>query len=160
MAYIIKDKAKENIEKTTESLKQLEKDIKETKAIEDELARIWEDIRLDAFTNCPMDTGSLASTIRIIKTSLGSMMSGISPMKSITLFDRTIVAGDYMTINPKTNKPVDYASFVHDGYSKGGYINNGTPFLTNALAAHNDELEAAITRALNKLGKKYNDGSG
>ena len=109
MAYIIKDKAKENIEKTTESLKQLEKDIKETKAIEDELARIWEDIRLDAFTNCPMDTGSLASTIRIIKTSLGSMMSGISPMKSITLFDRTIVAGDYMTINPKTNKPVDYA---------------------------------------------------
>jgi hypothetical protein len=159
MAYIYEDKSTDiQKDEMKKSLEKMEKSIQNGKEIEEELAAVWEKIRLDAFSNCPMDTGSLASTIRVIKTSLGNMVGGNSSIKSITLFDRTIVAGDYMTINPKTNKPVDYASFVHDGYTKGGYVNNGTPFLTNALAKYNAELDAAIERALVKLGKDFEEG--
>jgi hypothetical protein len=157
MAYIYKEDKGSNKD-TIEALENLEKDIGKSKAIEDELTKVWEKIRMDAFTDCPMDTGSLASTIRVIKTPLGSMMSGNSPIKSITIFDRTIVAGDNMTINPKTNKGVDYASLVHDGYSKGGYINNGKPFLTNALAKNDAELMEAVNKALDKLERRYSEG--
>jgi hypothetical protein len=150
------NKGMEGTEKATEQLK---KDIEEGKAISYELAKIWEKIRADAFFECPKDTGSLAQTIRVVKTSINSMESGISPIKSITIFNRAIVAGDLMKINPKTKGPVDYAGFVHDGYIKSGNVHNGRPFLTNALARNDEELNKAVDRALIKLGKKFEGGA-
>jgi hypothetical protein len=63
--------------------------------------------------------------------------------------------------NPRTHKPVDYASWVHDGYiGKDGKVYSGTPFLTNALAENSEELNKAIDRALRKLGQKYERSGG
>jgi len=141
---------------TERALTKLKNDIQEGKEIESELSRIWEKIKMDAIIECPKDTGSLSQTIKVVKTSIESMISGVSPIKSITLFDRTIVAGDFFKTNPKTKGPVDYAGFVHDGYvMRNGLIYNGRPFLTNALAKNDEELNAAINRALVKLGKKF-----
>ena len=141
---------------TEKSLEQLKRDIQEGKEIEQELARVWEKIRMDAYIDCPKDTGALSETIRVVKTPLTSLTGNISPVKSITVFDRTIIAGDLMRLNRKTKGPVDYAGFVHDGYvMRNGLIYNGRPFLTNALAKNDEELNAAINRALVKLGKKF-----
>jgi hypothetical protein len=148
-----------NLEPTEKALENMRKDVQDSKEIEQELAAVWEKIRNDAFIDCPKRTYSLASTIRVIKTPISSTLSGISPIKSITIFDRTIVAGDEMVINPETKGPVDYAGYVHDGYVKDGIMYGGHPFLTNALADNDEKLNNAIERALRKLGKKYEGGA-
>lgn len=156
MAYIVKDDLGSN-KKTQTALIQMEKDIQEGKDIDNELNRAWSKVLMDAVIGCPKDTGSLVSTIRIVKTPLGAMTGNVSPVKSLTIFDRTIVAGDLMMINPKTHGPVDYASYVHDGYMKNGLIYSGRPFLTNALAKNDVELMKAVDRALRKIGLKNSD---
>ena len=159
MAYLYKEDEGSNKD-TQDALKRLEKDIKEGREIEAELARVWDKIKSDAYINCPKDTWSLAETIKVVKTPMGSLTSGVSAVKSITIFDRTITAGDLLKINPKTKRPVDYASLVHDGYiMKNGRAYNGVPFLTNALASNDEELNKAVNRALAKLGKKFEGGS-
>jgi hypothetical protein len=128
--------------------------------IEMELQRAWNKVKVDAVTICPKDTGSLASTIKIVATEQVDSLFG-SPNKSITLFDRAIIAGDETKINPKTKGPVNYALPVHDGYMRrDGAIYLGTPFLSYALANNEDALEAAIDRALMKLGKKFETDGG
>ena len=159
MAYIYKEDKGSNKD-TQDSLRQMEKDVQEAREIEAELSRVWDKIKTDAFLDCPKDTWSLANTIRIVKSPMLSMTGDVSPIKSITIFDRSIVAGDLMRINPKTKGPVDYASLVHDGYvMQNGRVFNGRPFLTNALSKNDAELEKAIDRALTKLGKKFEGGS-
>ena len=158
MAYIYKEDKGSNKD-TQDSLRKMGKDIQEAREIEAELSRVWDKIKGDAFLDCPKDTWSLANTIRVVKTPMLSMTGDIAPIKAITIFDRSIVAGDLLKVNPKTKGPVDYASYVHDGYMKGNTIITGRPFLTNALAKNDAELEKAIDRALAKLGKKFEGGS-
>src|SRR3972149_2368240 len=123
-----------------------------------ELNRVWDKILQDAIDICPKDTGSLARTIRIVKIPLGISLGGLSEMKEITIFDRSIIAGDEMVINPKTKSGVNYASYVHDGFIRqNGVVETGRPFLTEALALNEEELNRAIERALNKLGKKFEE---
>jgi len=158
MAYIYKEDKNSNKD-TQDALKKFEKDIQEGKEIELELGRVWEKIKSDAYMNCPKDTWSLAETIKVVKTPINTMTSGVSAVKSITIFDRTITAGDLLKINPKTKRPVDYAVLIHDGYIRNGKVYNGRPFLTNALASNEEELDKAVNRALAKLGKKFEGGN-
>jgi hypothetical protein len=142
------------------ALQKLENSIKDGKEIEEELDNVFYKVEVDAFLDCPKDTSMLASTIKIVKTPIGTMDGTVSSIKSITIYDRTIVAGDLTARNPKTKGPVNYAGWVHDGYiSKDGTVHSGRPFLTNALAKHDAELTSAINRALDKLGKKFSGES-
>jgi len=144
---------------TLEALKKLKKDIADGDKIQKELARIWKKILRDAINMCPKDTGALARTIRITKVPTGSIMGGWSRIKEITLFDRSIIAGDVTQTNPKTKTPVDYATWVHDGHvRRDGLFHAGVPFLTHAIAMNEQELEKAIDRALKKIAQKYNKG--
>lgn len=144
---------------TREALQKTRDNFKKGKDIEFELTKVWNKVKEDAYDGCPKDTVSLASTIRVVKIPLGQLSSAWSRIKEITMFDRSIVAGDITKINPKTKRPVDYAVFIHDGFTrKNGRFYNGVPFLSNALALNSEEINRAIERALRKLGKRFEKG--
>jgi len=139
-----------------DALKRTTREFKEGKDIKQELDRIWRKIRDDAEVICPKDTGTLANTIRITSLPTGFMTGTWSRIKEISIYDRTIVAGDITKINPKSKRPCDYAAWVHDGHRmKDGKIYAGVPFLTQAIAQNERELDEAIDRALRKIGKKF-----
>ena len=143
--------------------KKLKKEIKKFKGgVKDgvaiELEKVMRKIRDDAVAICPKETGSLASTIRIASIPTGMMTGAWSRIKEIMLFDKSIIAGDITKINPKSGRPVDYASWVHNGHvMRDGRFWSGVPFLTEAIAMNEKELNDAINRALKKLGKNYSD---
>jgi len=142
-----------------DALKMLQEGIGEGKEIRKELGDVWKKIRDDAKALCRImayDTGTLWSTIRISSIPTGTMLGGFSKIKAITIFEGTIIAGDITKINPKSNKPCDYAMWVHDGHrDKSGKMVPPKPFLTESIAKNEDELNKAIDRALKKLGKRY-----
>lgn len=142
-----------------DALKRLQRGIEEGKEIRDELDTVWKKIRDDAKSFCramAYDTGTLWGTIRISSVPSGMMLGGFSKIKSIMIFDKAIIAGDITKINPKSKKPCDYAMWVHDGHrDKLGKMVPPKPFLTEALAKNETELNKAIDRALKKLGKNY-----
>jgi len=136
-----------------DSLGKLRRDFEEGNKIRNNLDEVIDKIVEMAIDECPKDTGTLASTIKAIDGSLGGIFGG--GIKSLTVFNKTIMAGDVTKINPKTGKPCDYASLVHDGHTtKSGGFWGGIPFLTNAMMAYEDEIEAAIDRALKEMGRK------
>lgn len=142
--------------KTINALEKTRKDIAAGRDITKELDRIWRAIKDDAYNLCPKDTGALANSIRIVKIPTGAMISGWSRIKEVSIYDRSIVAGDITKTNPKTKKPVDYATWVHDGHRMpDGKLFTGVPFLTEAIALHDEDLNKAIQRALKKIGRKY-----
>ena len=116
--------------------------------IKDELEQIWQDILDDAKRLCPVDTGTLRSTIRI--ADMTGIMSGFSPhIKGVQVFHKAIVAGDYTVINPKTGRPCIYAVWVHDGHRlRDGRFWAGVPFLTEAFMRNEKRLMKAIDKAL------------
>jgi hypothetical protein len=156
MAYIYEDpRAEKDKKELKKYLEQMRKDISTGKYLEDELDRIWNKIKMDAVAMCPKDTGSLASTIRVVDSEVADASLG-TPDKSIEIFGKAIIAGDLMRTNPKTHSPIDYAQLVHDGYIRSnGVLYVGIPFLTYALALNDSALQAAIDRALQKLGKEF-----
>ena len=161
MAYVeIEDKGN-SAQKCRDALGRFTKNISgASPEIEQELQRVWQKIKGEAVSMCPKDTGSLASTIRIVDSKSIDEIGG-APNKSITMFDRAIIAGDEMKTNPKTKGPVNYALFVHDGYMRhDGAMYMGTPYLSIPLAINEEELVAAIDRALVKLGKTYETDGG
>jgi hypothetical protein len=125
--------------------------------IEMQLQRAWNKVKMDAVLMCPKDTGTLAGTIRVVRS---EEVDGISSVnKSITMFDRAILAGDLMKINPKSHEPCNYAQIVHDGYMrKDGAIYIGVPFLTYALALNEGTIQDALDKALINLGTKFSEG--
>jgi len=141
--------------KTMEALEKTRKNLPDE--VRKELDRIWRKIADDARLLCPKDTGTLAKTIRVVKAPKG-LMSRLAASKEITIINRSIIAGDLMKINPKSGRPCDYARLVHDGHRlRDGSFWNGVPFLTEALAKNEAELNRAIERALKKLGKKFEE---
>jgi hypothetical protein len=160
MCYVYVDpKIDGDIKAVKKALEQMQRNIKNGKYLTPELNRVWNKIKQDAVSMCPKDTGSLAGSIRVVNS---EAVDGLNPTnKSITVFDRAIVAGDSMKINPKTNGAVDYAQFVHDGYMRqDGKLYIGVPFLTYALALNEVALENAVDRALQKLGNEFSGSSG
>ena len=123
-----------------------------------ELDRVMNKIKLDAVAMCPKETGTLASTIRLTELPLGMMTGSWSRIKEVMIYNKSIVAGDITKTNPKTKRPCDYASWVHDGHKmRDGRMWNGVPFLTLAIAKNRLELDRAIDRALKKMGSEYSD---
>jgi len=121
-----------------------------------ELDRVWHEIWADAVRECPVDTGALVSTIRIVEGVMGNIGGELSRFISETFFDRTIIAGDPARINPKSGRPIDYANLVHDGHlMRDGTFWCGHPFLTIAFAMHMKELEDAVDKAMRSLGYKF-----
>jgi len=78
----------------------------------DSLTEIWDKILEEAIMECPIDTGTLVSTIRIVDNA-GPPFGG---QKAITIYDTSIVAGDPFVINPKTGRPCDYACFTENNF--------------------------------------------
>lgn len=142
--------------KAKEALQRLRRDFESGTIISKELNQVMMKIRNDAKALCPRETGTLAGTIRISRIPMGTMTGAWSHVKAVTIFNMSIVAGDLTAINPKYNRPCDYAAWVHDGHKmRDGSFWAGVPFLTEAIAMNEGELDKAIKRALKKLGKKF-----
>jgi len=90
-------------------------------------------IRDDAKEMCPVDTGSLQKSIRI----------GAYAMPAGHTHSVRVTAGGYVT-NPKTNRKVDYASYVEFGTSR----QRAQPFLRPAIVKHRKDLARAIKEAI------------
>ncbi|OGD52570.1 hypothetical protein A3K80_00535 [Candidatus Bathyarchaeota archaeon RBG_13_38_9] len=137
---------------TIDRLNELRKKIPEE--YEKALDVVWDKIFLTAIMLCPVDTGTLMSTIRIERG--GGVMSGFSGIKAITIFDSTIVAGDERIINPKSGQPCIYSTWVHDGhFDRGGKWVPAQPFLTDAVNAHEEELERALDNVNKALEENF-----
>ena len=115
-------------------------------ALSAELAKIMLQVQQLAIEMCPKDTGSLASSISLEG---GSLEKSAGP----DFYEQSIFAGSEGVVNPKTGVPTStYALMVHDGHSMpdGGFY-EGVPFLSDALAAFEGELESAVQKALVQL---------
>mgnify|MGYP001054056052 CR=1 FL=1 len=129
-------------EKTIEEIDGIKKEL--PPEVAKQLNKVWEKILRDARTLCPVDTGTLKSTIRTMRTPKGLMSSGVGGSKDFIIFDRALVAGD-STVTKPTGEPCIYARWVHDGHvMRNGQFWAGVPFLANALDMNETELEAAI----------------
>ena len=91
------------------------------------------DIRDDAKSLAPVDTGSLRKSIRI---GASARTAGHTHMVRVT-------AGGYIT-NPKTERKVDYAIHQEFGTSKM----HPQPFLGPAVRKHKESLAKAIKEAI------------
>jgi hypothetical protein len=111
---------------------------------------VWQKIKDAACDLCPVDTGSLRSSI-----ALGSEGGSgtIQASEANEFYSDTISAGDPSIVNPKSGKGTDeYAIYIHDGHMmRDGTFYEGEPFLEDALMLYEDELIEAVNRALNDL---------
>jgi hypothetical protein len=139
---------------TIKKLQELDENMNEE--LRRRLEEVWDKILMDAISECPMESGALASTIRIVEGAFGGMMGGIVGRM---VFEKSITAGDETVMNPKGTPTSHYASSVHDGYThwKSGRWIAGYPFLDIAIDKNFDELERAIEEAMKTLGKKFGE---
>ena len=122
-------------------------------AIAHELDIVWQKIRDLAIDLCPKETGALASSIEL-ESEGGSGTISATSTSGGDFYSNSIFAGNDDVVNPISGKPTsEYAILVHDGHMmKDGMFWEGVPFLTEAVAAYEDELDAAVDRALDELG--------
>lgn len=102
---------------------------------------------------CPVDTGTLAKTIRIVtKAPTGVYFEVIrDPLQNKIDVTALITAGGWL-VNPKTGRICDYAEAVHDGHvTRGGGYYFGVPFMTMAI----DQCTPELDRLTAKLGKAW-----
>jgi len=113
--------------------------------ITNELDAIMEQIKADAILLCPVDTGSLRSSISLTG---GAISVGND------FYEASIYAGDPSIINPKSGKGTDeYAELVESGHAlRDGTFWEGSGFLSQAMMMHEAELESAVDRAMKELG--------
>lgn len=108
----------------------------------------WENVKMTAIALCPVDTGTLAATIRIVvETTSGESYEVVAGPEGHPEIVQMIVAGGLL-VNPKTGRICDYAQVVHDGYAEEGRLPN--PFLTEAIALNMGELESILSNLLNE----------
>jgi hypothetical protein len=120
-------------------------------AVRQELEEIWTKIEQAAIDLCPVDTGALASTIKSVEGGGGAISA--TSMTTNDIFNRTLIAGDETVINRKTGKSTaEYAGWVHDGHAmRDGTMWEGVPFLVEGLMMYEEELQAAIDKAVKEL---------
>jgi hypothetical protein len=118
-----------------------------------ELDMIWEEIRDLAIEICPKETGALASSIEI-ENEGGSGAIGVSGIAGGEFYSSSIYAGNESVVNPITGQTTaEYALFVHDGHAMpNGMFYEGVPFLAEAVAAYESELDAAVDKAMSDNG--------
>lgn len=138
--------------RTQQALKKVQEDLPEK--IRARLNAVWDKIWNDAIMLCPVETGALASSIKVIE---GGMLGESGLIKAFTIFDKTIMAGDIIIVNPRSGMPTsEYALLVHDGHpTKSGGSVPAQPFLTDALAMNETELMAAVDDAMKLIGQDY-----
>lgn len=153
MSVIIRESDGGTKRKVIEKTKEIPKNISED--LEKALDEIWDKIFQQAIMDCPFDTGALMSSIQITKGSTSGLAGGA--IKEVTVFDSTISAGDPAIINPKSGMPTsEYARFVHDGhFSQAGHWVPEQPFLENAVAMYEQELNDAIERVMKAMQEKF-----
>lgn len=95
--------------------------------------KVAKDIRDDAKTLCPVDTGSLRKSIRV-----GAYAKPARHTHSVR-----VTAGGHVT-NPKSRRKVDYASHVEYGTSR----QTPQPYLRPAIKKHRKVLAKAIKEAI------------
>lgn len=95
------------------------------KSTEENVRKTCESIRDDAKTICPVDTGSLRSSIRL----------QVRPKPTSHSISYGVSAGGYVT-NPKTGLKVNYASYIEYGTRKM----RPQPYMRPAIEKHKDEL--------------------
>ena len=144
MAVVLKDeKALKQEEKLREDLVEARRRI--NKKFRDQIIAWWNRVKDTAYRLCPKDTGTLASTIRVVKRSEANVgFHAEKVAEALPVVNRVIVAGG-MKINPKTGRICDYATYVHDGHRtpSGGFV-PPRPFLTDAIARHLPELQKIL----------------
>jgi hypothetical protein len=118
------------------------------------LEEVWQKIFDLAFILCPVDTGTLQSTIALVLNEPAKGWTSYSyggGNKAITIYDATIVAGDDSITRPD-GYPCIYAQWVHDGhYTPWGTWVEEQPFLEMAIMAYEGELQQAIERVMREL---------
>jgi hypothetical protein len=142
------------------ALENTQKSITRSNALQRELDRVWEQIRLDAIEICPKQFGDLSRTIRVVNISTDIMEGVWSRTKEVAIYNKSIVAGDESLPHSVRNQNIIYASWVHDGHKMpDGSFWAGVPFLTLAIAKNEGDLEKAIDNALKRIGKQYQEGN-
>lgn len=111
-----------------------------------ELSRVMVEVQQLSVEMCPKETGALASSISLVGGSL-EKSSGAD------FFECSIYAGSEDIVNPISGVPTSqYAELVHDGHTmRDGMFWSGVPFLTDALAAFEDELNSIVDKALKEM---------
>jgi hypothetical protein len=115
-----------------------------------ELDVIWQEIKEMAIALCPKETGALASSITL--ENQGG--TGAISVQGGDFYQSSIFAGSEDIVNPISGKTTaEYALFVHDGHAmpNGGFY-EGVPFLADAVAAYENELESCVDKAMTENG--------
>jgi hypothetical protein len=121
------------------------------------LTRVWNDVYKEAISMCPVDTGTLVSSIKLVVSRSNDFNIGgelkestfaISG-KSASVFNGMIIAGDDKKMNPKNRMTSSqYCSIVHDGAYHNGTWVDGVPFLTMALEKYASKIEKAVNKSI------------
>jgi len=146
-----------SVSETKRGLFELQGDIREIRdnfpdAVCDELDAVWQKIRDMAIDLCPKESGALASSIEL-ENEGGSGRTGVSATTQGGMFySNSIFAGNDETFNSQGQSTSQYVLAVHDGHLlPNGEFFEGTPFLTDAVDAFEDELNQIVDRALAQL---------
>jgi hypothetical protein len=140
----------DNLEETKEKL------IEEAQS---RLSDVWQKIFDTAFMLCPVESGTLQSTIELIEGDSTSEGASYTPEggggeKAVTIYNSTIIAGNAGITKPD-GTPCIYAEWVHDGhFNRGGTWVEGQPFLEDAILEHEAELDQAINEMLDAIDAK------
>jgi hypothetical protein len=130
----------------------------EVDKLRDRLGDVWDKILEEAIMTCPIDTGTLMSTIKLIDNSGAeaddsfagasyTAADGPSGNKTVTVYDCSIQAGDENAFR-KPKEPCIYAQWVHDGHGNVP----ARPWLAEAVDKYADELDAAIDDVVEAMG--------
>lgn len=155
MSIILKESDDGTKQQVIKKVKEFDKNIDD--ALKQKLDEVWDKILWDAIMECPIITGTLASTIRVVEGAFGGLMGGHVAGRMV--FDRTITAGDETVTNPRSGQPCIYAQWVHDGFihPRSGRFIAGNPFLEIALERNFPELEKAIEEAFKEREKIFGE---
>lgn len=105
-----------------------------------ELARIMLMVQQLAIEMCPKRSGALASSI--------SLEGGtLEKSAGADFFETSIYAGNDEIFNSQGQPTSQYALFVHDGTSE----QPPQEFLTNAIDAFSDEINACVAKAMREM---------
>lgn len=154
MSVILKESDDGTKQKVVKKIEEYDKKLDDT--LRQKLDKVWDKVLWDAIMECPIITGTLASTIRIVEGAFGGLMGGHIAGRMV--FDRTITAGDE-TVTKPDGSPCIYAQWVHDGFihPRSGRLTRATPFLEIALERNFAELEKAINEAFGERDKVFGE---
>lgn len=128
--------------------------------LKDRLEIWWREVLNDAIALCPVESGALQSSIRIVDASYAPEQFQAVGETGSELIDSIIIAGS-SALNNDGVPCWQYALAVHDGHvmRDGKSIYVGVPFLANALLIHEAELEAILADATDEELRKVTEES-